>query len=114
MKTYFATYSNISNKFNLKTGSNEGAAITKAINTNTIWVESEEGKKDFKPINASPGEVVLWDGSNLLHGNKENKEKFTRVSMDFRVMKLKNYIPLNKGSINTNTKFEIGGYYEQI
>ena len=88
--------------------------ITKAINTNTIWVESEEGKKDFKPINASPGEVVLWDGSNLLHGNKENKEKFTRVSMDFRVMKLKNYIPLNKGSINTNTKFEIGGYYEQI
>ena len=34
--------------------------------------------------------------------------------MDFRVMELKNYIPLNKGSINTNTKFEIGGYYEQI
>jgi ectoine hydroxylase-related dioxygenase (phytanoyl-CoA dioxygenase family) len=88
--------------------------ITKAINTNTIWVESEEGKMDFKPINALPGEVVVWDGLNLLHGNKENKEELTRVSIDFRVMKLQNYIPLNRGSINTNVKFEIGGYYEQI
>jgi hypothetical protein len=88
--------------------------ITKAYNSNTIWVESEEGKEDFAPMNCDPGQIIMWDGSNLLHGNKENIEPHTRVSMDFRVIKKANYIPSDKGSINTNTKFCIGGYYSEV
>lgn len=88
--------------------------LTDAYETNTIWVESEEGKEDFFPINAKYGQVVMWDGSNLLHGNKTNIENTTRISFDFRVMKAENYIPSTKGSINTNTVFALGGYYDKI
>lgn len=88
--------------------------ITDAFNSNTIWAESEEGKEDFMPINAEYGQVVMWDGSNLLHGNKVNKEPTTRVSFDFRVMPFSRYEPSEKGSINMNSKFGLNGYYDKI
>lgn len=88
--------------------------VTEAYDTNTIWLESEEGKEDFFPMNTEYGKVVKWDGSNLLHGNKTNEESTTRISFDFRVMPIDRYIPSNKGSINTNTKFMIGDYYDRI
>jgi hypothetical protein len=85
--------------------------ITRAVNTNTIWVESEDGRADYYPMNANYGELVKWDGSNLKHGNKKNLELTTRISMDFRVIDFSNYTPSTKGSINMGSKFEIGGYY---
>lgn len=88
--------------------------FTEAYNTNTIWLESEEGKEDFFPMNTEYGQVVKWDGSNLLHGNKTNAEETTRISFDFRVMPIERYESSNKGSINTNTVFSLGGYYEKI
>jgi ectoine hydroxylase-related dioxygenase (phytanoyl-CoA dioxygenase family) len=88
--------------------------FTKAYDTNTIWVESEEDKEDYSPINCEYGELVQWDGSNLSHGNKINKTGKCRISVDFRVMKHSNYIPSNHGSINTKTQFQIGGYYKTI
>jgi len=88
--------------------------FTDAFDTNTIWVESEEDKGDFAPINCNYGELVQWDGSNLMHGNKINKTGKTRVSVDFRVMTYANYKPSEHGSINTQTKFQIGDYYKTI
>ena len=88
--------------------------LTDAYDSNTIWLESEEGKEDFSPMNAEYGQVVKWDGSNLLHGNKLNKETTTRVSFDFRVMPLSRYEPSTNGSINTGTVFSLGGYYNKI
>lgn len=85
--------------------------ITDAFSTNTIWVESSDGLEDYTPMNVKYGEFVRWDGSNLKHGNKVNQENVTRISMDFRVIDYKNYIPSDKGSINVNTQFKIGGYY---
>ena len=86
--------------------------FTDAFDTNTIWVESEENKGDYAPINCNYGELVQWDGSNLTHGNKVNETGKARVSIDFRVMKYSNYKPSEHGSINTKTKFQIGGYYK--
>jgi len=86
--------------------------FTNAFDTNTIWVESEEDKGDFTPMNCNYGEVIQWDGSNLMHGNKVNETGKARVSVDFRVMKYLNYKPSNHGSINTKTKFQIGEYYK--
>jgi ectoine hydroxylase-related dioxygenase (phytanoyl-CoA dioxygenase family) len=86
--------------------------FTDAFDTNTIWVESEENKGDYAPINCSYGELVQWDGSNLTHGNKVNETGKARVSIDFRVMRYSNYKPSEHGSINTKTKFQIGGYYK--
>lgn len=88
--------------------------FTDSFGTNTIWVESEEDKKDFYPIEIEYGQLVMWDGSNLLHGNKTNEERTTRVSFDFRVIPISRYEPSDYGSINTKTKFELGGYYSKI
>ena len=87
--------------------------ITNAYDTNTIWVESEEDKGDYAPINCKYGTVVQWDGSNLTHGNKLNKTGKCRVSVDFRVIKESRYIDSNHMTINTKTKFGLGGYYKK-
>lgn len=88
--------------------------FTDAFDTNTIWVESEEDKGDYAPMNCAYGELIQWDGANLTHGNKINETGKCRISIDFRVMKYMNYKPSEHGSINTKTKFQIGGYYKQI
>lgn len=88
--------------------------FTYAFDTNTIWVESKEDKGDFAPMNCKYGELIQWDGSNLMHGNKINETGKTRISIDFRVMTYANYKPSEYGSINTKTKFQIGGYYKTI
>jgi len=87
--------------------------MTPAFDTNTIWVESKEDKGDYSPINCEYGTIVQWDGCNLTHGNKLNTTGKCRVSVDFRVIKKSNYIPLNQNTINTGMKFEIGGYYNK-
>jgi hypothetical protein len=81
---------------------------------NTFWVESVEDKGDYKPALINYGECLEWDGSNLTHGNKKNKSNYTRVSIDFRALPISRYKPSNTGSINTDTKFKIGGYYSII
>ena len=88
--------------------------FTDAFDTNTIWVESEEDKGDFTPMECSYGECIQWDGCNLMHGNKINDTGKTRVSFDFRVIKYSNYLPSKHSTINTGTKFEIGGYYKLL
>lgn len=88
--------------------------FTDAFDTNTIWVESEEDKGDFNPMNCNYGECIQWDGCNLSHGNKINTTGKARVSVDFRVIKYSNYIPSDSESINTKIKFQIGGYYKTI
>ena len=88
--------------------------FTDAFDTNTIWAETQEDKGDYSPMNCNYGEIIQWDGSNLTHGNKINTTGKARVSIDFRVMKYTNYKPSEQGSINTKTKFQIGGYYKAI
>lgn len=88
--------------------------FTDAYDTNTIWVESEEDKGDFSPMKCNYGEFICWDGSNLMHGNKINTTGKARISVDFRVIKYSNYVPSDHGSINTKSKFQIGGYYKVL
>ena len=88
--------------------------FTDTFNTNTIWMESEEGKGDYKPYDVKYGELLIFDGVNLLHGNKTNEENQTRVSVDFRVVDINNFNPSEKTSFQNPTKFEIGDYFEKI
>ena len=88
--------------------------ITEAKNTNTIWIESDYDKKDFKPMNLDYGQYLIFD-SGLLHGNKLNSEKKTRVSFDFRIIpssKWKDDKYKDFSSISKKKKFVIGDYYE--
>jgi hypothetical protein len=59
---------------------------TKAFGTNTLWIESQEGKGDFEPVELEPGQFLRFDGANLKHGAKVNASGKTRVSFDFRIL----------------------------
>lgn len=79
---------------------------------NTIWLESKEDKGDYKPYKVNYGEILVFSGANLHHGNKNNESDETRVSVDFRLVDPALFIPNEAGSINMNAKFDIGGYFK--
>ena len=86
--------------------------FTNTNEENTIWAESEEDKGDYEPMVLKYGEIMEWDGTNLMHGNKMNASDDTRVSVDFRVMPYCNYRESDHTSINTEIPFKVGGYYD--
>jgi len=87
--------------------------LTDAQDSSTIWIESQEDKEDYKPMNSFYGEIIEFDGANLKHGNCINITNKTRVSFDFRILYRKYY---NESEIKLTTgsgkKFLIGDYYE--
>lgn len=87
--------------------------FTDAYSNNTIWIESEEDKEDYSPMNVLYGQVVKWDGNNLMHGNKQNNTSNTRISVDFRCIPLSKYNE-EKGTatIYSKMKFKVGDYYK--
>ena len=87
------------------------------VNTNSfnsVWTESSEDKGDYKPYLVNYGEILVFSGANLMHGNKKNESNETRVSVDFRLVDPNKFIPNSKGSINMNSAFNIGEYFEKI
>lgn len=86
--------------------------FTKAFGNNTIWIESEEGKEDFHPLECDYGQVWAFDGANLFHGNKPNDTGSSRVSMDFRVLPLSQHKETVNESSHLKLQFTIGSYYE--
>ena len=80
---------------------------------NTIWMESREGLEDFIPYTVKYGEILIFNGANLMHGNKTNESDRTRVSVDFRLVDPAKFVPSKEGSINMNTAFDLGGYFEK-
>lgn len=81
---------------------------------NTIWIESVEDKGDYMPYTVKYGEILVFDGANLFHGNKPNTSSETRVSVDFRMIDPVRFIPNQNTTINTNIKFDLGGYFEKM
>jgi hypothetical protein len=89
--------------------------VTKAFNNNTIWVQEENDESTFHPMNCEYGEFYMWDGANLLHGNKLNDTDSARVSFDFRILPYSKYNEKNsKSSITNNTKMVIGEYWSEL
>lgn len=101
-----------------KYGHNESAInfflpFTNAYDTSAIWIESQPDKGDYAPINTRYGEVTIFDGIHLTHGNKVNKTGANRISVDFRVIPLSKYKEEEGAeSINMKMKFKIGEYYK--
>lgn len=88
--------------------------VTVAHDTNTIWIESKRGAKDYTPQHVSVGEVLEFPGSELMHGNKINKT-WTRVSFDFRVIRHSKYVEPAEpkaGLGHGKAKFKLGEYYK--
>lgn len=84
--------------------------LTPARETASLYIESAYEKKDYKPLNVDYGEVAIFD-SGLLHGNQLNREGYTRVSFDFRVIPLSDWKPSERSSMTQNIQFTVGAYY---
>jgi len=85
--------------------------ITCCEGNNAIWIESEEDKTDYYPMEGSYGTYFVFDGANLCHGNKLNDTDSTRISIDFRILPLDKYQENEKTSVAVNTKMTIGDYW---
>jgi ectoine hydroxylase-related dioxygenase (phytanoyl-CoA dioxygenase family) len=85
--------------------------FTDTYDTNTLWLESEEDRGDFKPYPVEYGQILVFRGAVLTHGNEINETPDSRVSVDFRLLKLSDFHPTDKTSINTGSKFSLGGYF---
>lgn len=88
--------------------------ITKCYGNNTIHLESKINKGDFKPIDMDFGEMFIFDGANLTHGNNINDTKDVRISFDFRCLKYSDYLKLDKDikkSVTFKKEFKIGDYW---
>jgi perosamine synthetase len=66
--------------------------ITEMKNTNSIYIESEPDKKDFKSIYLQPGNLYYFNANTCTHYNEPNNEEKLRISLDFRVMLYDDYI----------------------
>jgi perosamine synthetase len=98
--------------------------ITEMVGTKRLFIESSPGKADYKGIDLDYGELFYFNGNKCTHFNEKNVEDTIRISLDFRVILLKDYLNyINSGSITTTnprdpekkripTKMIIGGYYQ--
>lgn len=100
--------------------------ITKMYNSNTIFIESEPGKKDYKSINLEYGNIFYFNGNKCIHYNERNKEGKLRISLDFRIVRTSDYKKYVKNDeiMETNprnpdgtvtrcpVKMLVGGYYQ--
>jgi hypothetical protein len=50
----------------------------------TIWLESDYGAMDYRPVPVRYGQVLIFDGGYLGHGSVRNTSDVTRVSLDMR------------------------------
>ena len=82
--------------------------ITKCYDTNALWVESGSS---FEPMECDYGDLITFDAVNLLHGNKLNKTGKSRISLDFRVMKMVDYCETSKQTLSKNRRLVLGDYY---
>lgn len=85
--------------------------LTRAFDTNSIWVESEPQSEQFHPVRLGPGQLLCFDAVRLKHGNHPNATSVTRVSFDFRVLRLRDYRQTGLTSVSRGVRLALGSYY---
>jgi hypothetical protein len=89
--------------------------LTKCYDTNTMWVESEQFKLDFKSLDGNYGDFWSTNANVCIHGNKPNITNSTRMSFDFRVIPLSKFDESNESkSVSKSNKFVVGSYYKEL
>jgi ectoine hydroxylase-related dioxygenase (phytanoyl-CoA dioxygenase family) len=88
--------------------------LTRATVDNTIWIESAEGCRDFRPVQMEYGQMLIFDGANLEHGNVLNRSDKTRVSFDFRIVPLSLFKNSSLRTVVKKSLLAIGDYWERL
>ena len=60
--------------------------LTDSKASGTVWVESEPGRLDHRPVDMDYGQFLEFDGASLSHGAIVNTTGRSRVSFDFRIV----------------------------
>jgi len=87
--------------------------LTRAYKTATIWMESAYDKADYQPKELEFGQFLIFD-SRLKHGNEVNREPYTRVSFDFRVIPLHLFKNPERATANRGKRLALGDYYDRL
>ena len=77
----------------------------------SLHVESVPGKKDFRPVETSYGECLMFWGNQCKHYTVANNSGNSRVSLDFRCMERERYNPNFINLKGKPTQFRLGEYY---
>ena len=98
--------------------------ITEMHNSKRLFIESSPRAADYQGIDLDYGELLYFNGNKCTHYNEKNIDDTIRISLDFRVITLNDYMHyINSGKITTTnprdpdkkripTKMIIGGYYQ--
>jgi hypothetical protein len=81
--------------------------LTRAYDSNTVWICGA-------PVAAEYGDVVVFDGAGLLHGNVVNETPHSRVSFDFRVIPRAAYRPRAERTVSAGVRFIVGEYWDVL
>ena len=100
--------------------------ITDMKNTTRLFIESAPEKGDFQGVDLKYGNLFYFNGNRCIHYNQTNQEDYTRISFDFRVICLKDYMKYVMQDTITTTnprdpqkerkpvKMVVGGYYQSM
>jgi hypothetical protein len=88
--------------------------FTPTWGTNTVWVEQELGRGDYRPVELTPGQVLVFDSVHWRHGNKLNDTSSTRVSFDFRCIPMADYAPSKLSTVDAKRGLWIGDYFDVL
>jgi hypothetical protein len=89
-------------------------ALTPMFGTNTLFLESAPGRRDFRFIELHEGDLLVFDGRNCEHGNVPNTTGVTRVSLDFRILPSALHDDTSEArSVAYGLRFRVGEYYDR-
>jgi ectoine hydroxylase-related dioxygenase (phytanoyl-CoA dioxygenase family) len=98
----------------LRTGINFWVPLTPVSRHTAVWIETWEGSGRYRPACAQPGQVLVFDGANLSHGNRTNESTRTRLSFDFRVVPASLFESSSDRSMYKGVRFALGEYFERL
>lgn len=88
--------------------------LTPVDETSAVWIESFDGRGDHRPVLAQPGEMLVFDGANLEHGNVVHDGESTRVSFDFRVVRRHTFAATDRRSMYRGVRMDVGDYFAPL
>jgi perosamine synthetase len=98
--------------------------ITKMTGTTRLFIESKPGVQDFSGIDMDYGQLLYFNGNTCVHRNEVNTENFMRISFDFRVITVSDYMkyiststiaqtnPRDPNNSRKPVRLTVGGYYQ--
>lgn len=88
--------------------------LTPAFDSNTIWVERYVGLNSTRAWQLAPGDALVFDAVNWIHGNRRNYTRCSRVSFDFRLITKSRYQDSDARAVNTGRRLALGDYYTEL